>query len=74
MKKLLATIVATIVGVFVFLRLFKSTPQLIKNPKIKELDAEAAKTAEDIKKLEAIYGKPVEDKTLQDELDYWKKK
>ena len=74
MKKTIAAIVATIVGVISAILFLNKKSNISTNPKINELEKEAEKLKEGIEKLEKVYGKPVEDKSLESELDYWKKK
>jgi peptidoglycan hydrolase CwlO-like protein len=74
MKKTIAAIVATIVGIIgVIALLFKKSTQTL-SPKLNELDKKAEKLKEEVKEIDDKIGKPVEDKSLESELDYWKKK
>lgn len=75
MKSFLTGIAAAVIGAlgFIFLFFRKGGANIEMSSKASALDKKADELKSDIKKLEEIYGKPVEPTTLQSELEYWNK-
>lgn len=75
MKSFITGLFATITGLItLFLLFFKKTPPNSSlNTAIQKKDDEAKKLKTEISILEDKQGKPVEEKSLESELDYWSK-
>ena len=75
MKSFFAGLFAAVVGAVTLILLFfkKGGASFPVSVKGQELDKKAEAVKAEIKVLETNLGKPVEDKTLESELDYWNK-
>jgi hypothetical protein len=67
----IATLAAVIGFIFLFFR--KGGADIKLSPKTSALDKKAEVLKSEIKELESNLGKPVEDTSLESELDYWNK-
>jgi hypothetical protein len=75
MKSFFAGLFAAVVGAVTLIVLFfrKGGASFPVSVKGQELDKKAEAVKAEIKILETNLGKPVEDKSLESELDYWNK-
>jgi len=75
MKSFITGIAAAIIGAigFIFLFFRKGGASVEFTSKSAALDKKADEVKAEVKALDEKIGKPVEDKTLESELDYWNK-
>lgn len=75
MKSFLTGIAAAIIGAigFIFLFFRKGGANIEMSSKASALDKKAEAVKAEVKALDEKINKPVEDKSLESELDYWKK-
>jgi hypothetical protein len=75
MKSFFAGLFAAVVGAVTLIILFfrKGGASFPVSVKGQELDKKADELKSEVKALDEKIGKPVEDRTLESELDYWNK-